>query len=111
MEHQRCFRLSACLVLALLLAPSPWHTRSPLSTWASPVSWTAPAAGPGFYFAEYLMYWTANKLPGIDSPQDRFRAWGSLNQLIYQSNTPVLFGGKWALMSSYPWPVSRRPHQ
>jgi hypothetical protein len=82
----------------LLLVPSAWAYQEPLVN----LGFTsfldgAPPAGPGFYFTEYVMYWTANKLPGIDSPVDRFRAWASLNQLIYQSNTPVLFGGKWGI--------------
>ncbi len=98
MEHRRCFRLSACLVFALLLASPVMAYQQPLVN----LGFTsfldgAPPAGPGWYFTEYVMYWTADKLPGIDSPVDRFRALGSLNQLIYQSNTPVLFGGKWGI--------------
>ncbi|MCX5645529.1 MAG: transporter [Phycisphaerae bacterium] len=98
MSHRRCLPPTVCLVLALLLTPSAWAYQQPLVN----LGFTsfldgAPPAGPGFYFTEYVMYWTADRLPGIDSPNDHFRALGSLNQLIYQSNTPVLFGGKWGL--------------
>jgi hypothetical protein len=98
MSHRRCLPPTVCLALALLLTPSAWAYQQPLVN----LGFTsfldgAPPAGPGFYFTEYVMYWTADRLPGIDSPNDRFRALGSLNQLIYQSNTPVLFGGKWGL--------------
>ena len=61
----------------------------------------APPAGPGFYFQQYLQYWAADAfkdragetLPLIDD----LDAWISLSQFIYQSNQPILFGGKWGL--------------
>jgi len=62
-----------------------------------------PPAGPGFYFQEYIQYYSANdfsdddgqKLPLGDNVD--FHAWVSLNQGIYQSDMPILFGGKWGL--------------
>jgi hypothetical protein len=60
-----------------------------------------PPAGPGFYFQEYGQYYTAgtfrdqhgDKTPLLGS----LSAWVSLNQLIYQSDQPILLGGKWGL--------------
>jgi len=60
-----------------------------------------PPAGPGFYFQEYVQYITAGtfrdqhggKTPLLGS----LDAWVSLNQFIYQSNQPVLLGGKWGI--------------
>jgi hypothetical protein len=65
----------------------------------------APPAGPGFYVSEYLQYYTAdqvndndgNKL--LDSDVD---VWVLMNQLIYQSDQPVFFGGKWGLNFMLP---------
>ena len=63
-----------------------------------------PPAGPGFYFSQYLQYWTSNELK--DSNGDRLlpsaadedlNAWISLSQFIYQSDKAVLLGGKWGL--------------
>ncbi|MBM4028204.1 MAG: phenol degradation protein meta [Planctomycetes bacterium] len=98
MKHRRLLLPTVGLVLALLVASSAMAYQQPLVN----LGFTsfldgAPPAGPGFYFTQYVMYWTADRLPGIDSPVDRFRALGSLSQLIYQSNTPVLFGGKWGI--------------
>jgi len=101
MCHRRYSPPIVGLVLALLLMSSASAYQQPLVN----LGFTsfmdgAPPAGPGFYFAEYIMHWTADELPGIpDNPArpDRFRSWASLNQLIYQSNTPVLFGGKWGI--------------
>ena len=57
-------------------------------------------AGPGFYFTEYAQWYHADKLAndsgGRLTPQT-LDAWISLSQLIYQSNQPILFGGKWGL--------------
>lgn len=61
-----------------------------------------PPAGPGFYFTQYFQYYTADrfhdkdgdKLPFPDPEADVFV---SLSQFIYQSNQPVILGGKWGL--------------
>jgi len=58
-------------------------------------------AGPGFYFQEYVQYYNADdfrdfhgdKVPLIDN----LDVWVSLNQFIYQSDQPILFGGKWGI--------------
>ena len=69
-----------------------------------------PPAGPGFYFTQYLMYWNSDKF--LDDDGDRLlpdaanedlKAWISLSQFIYQSDTPVLFGGKWGLDVIVPY--------
>jgi anthranilate 1,2-dioxygenase (deaminating, decarboxylating) large subunit len=57
----------------------------------------APPAGPGFYFTEYISYYTADELANLAVPNPDIDVWVSLNQFIYQSNTPVLLGGKWGL--------------
>jgi len=56
-----------------------------------------PPAGPGFYFAEYIQYYTAAEL--VDGPpfDPELEVWVSLNQFIYQSDQKLLFGGKWGL--------------
>jgi hypothetical protein len=56
-----------------------------------------PPAGPGFYFSEYIQYYTADKLADLPVPNPDINLWVSLNQFIYQSNQKVLFGGKWGL--------------
>jgi len=58
-----------------------------------------PPAGPGFYFSEYVQYYTADKFAGpVPFAKDaEASAWVSLSQFIYQSNQKVLFGGKWGL--------------
>lgn len=98
MEHRSCFRPSTCLVLALLLAPSAWAYLEPsVNLGFTSFMDGAPPAGPGFYFTEYLSYYTASKLANLPVPNPRVDVWVSLNQFIYQSNTPILFGGKWGI--------------
>jgi hypothetical protein len=62
-----------------------------------------PPAGPGFYFQEYIQYYTAGTFrnqQGKKAPvPGSLDAWVSLNQLIYQSDDPlaVLGGPKWGI--------------
>ncbi|MEA2061088.1 MAG: transporter [Thermodesulfobacteriota bacterium] len=63
-----------------------------------------PPAGPGFYFTQYVQYWTSNSFTNDDGDaalphfaDEDLSAWISLSQFLYQSNTPLIFGGKWGL--------------
>ncbi|MDD4869749.1 MAG: transporter [Kiritimatiellae bacterium] len=57
----------------------------------------APPSGPGWYFTEYIQFYTADKF--VDGPPGDagLDVWVSLNQLIYQSNQELLLGGKWGI--------------
>jgi hypothetical protein len=72
-----------------------------------------PPAGPGFYFQEYVQYYTAGTFrnqQGDEIPlPGSIDAWVSLNQLIYQSDQPILLGGKWGIDLIVPL-VSLDPH-
>jgi hypothetical protein len=64
-----------------------------------------PPAGPGFYLTQYVQYWTADEFTDTDGDADKlfpvsdpdFDAWISLTQFIYQSDRPLLWGGKWGI--------------
>lgn len=59
-----------------------------------------PPAGPGHYLSEYLQFYSADEL--VDGPPGEVDAWVLMNQYIYQSDQPVLFGGKWGLNVMLP---------
>jgi hypothetical protein len=65
----------------------------------------APPAGPGFYLSEYLQYYTADRI-NDDSGDKMLDAgvdvWVLMNQLIYQSDQALLFGGKWGINVMLP---------
>ena len=60
----------------------------------------APPAGPGLYLSEYLQYYTADHLndeKGSKALDVDIDVWVLMNQLIYQSDKELLFGGKWGI--------------
>jgi len=65
----------------------------------------APPAGPGLYLSEYLQYYTADHLndeKGSKALDVDIDVWVLMNQLIYQSDKELLFGGKWGLNVMLP---------
>jgi hypothetical protein len=60
-----------------------------------------PPAGPGFYYQQYLQFFTSDKLTNNDGDDggaiEDLDVWASLNQFIYQSDYPLLLGGKWGV--------------
>ncbi len=98
MKHYRYSVPTMCLLLVLLTGASAWGYLQPsVNLGFTSFMDGAPPAGPGFYFAEYLSYYTANETPNLPVPNPDIDVWVSLNQFIYQSDTPILFGGKWGL--------------
>jgi len=96
--------LLACLSLVVLMAGAAAAYDQPLglNLGASSFLDGAPPAGAGFYFQEYIMYYTAdhfsNKDPCAWFDKDAYvDAWVSLNQFIYQSDQNLLPGAKWGL--------------
>ncbi len=68
----------------------------------------APPAGPGLYFMQYFQYYTSDTLTDADGddfnlPGTDLDAWISITQFVYQSNQPLLFGGKWGLNLMIPF--------
>ena len=102
MKHMHCFLMAACLLVTLLLIGPAMAYDQPLGLNLGYTSFLdgGPPAGPGWYFTEYLAYYTADEFPDPPGPIDsgaQVDAWVSLNQFIYQSDRPVLFGGKWGI--------------
>jgi anthranilate 1,2-dioxygenase (deaminating, decarboxylating) large subunit len=63
-----------------------------------------PPAGPGMYFSQYLQYWQADSFKNHEGGDllpswagEELDAWISLSQLIYMSDQPLLWGGKWGM--------------
>lgn len=62
-----------------------------------------PPAGPGFYYQQYLQFYTADSFKDADGDdlavpdQPSIDVWASLNQFIYQSDQKLLLDGKWGI--------------
>jgi len=99
----------ALLVGILLAAPAGAYDLPALNLGFTSFLDGGPPAGPGFYFQEYVQYYHADEfadndgrgLP-VESGTD-LDVWVSLTQVLYQSDTPVLFGGKWGLDVILPY--------
>ena len=95
---KRClYVLAAMLLVALAAAPATAYDQPSVNLGFTSFLDGGPPAGPGWYFAEYVQYYTADKL--VDGPpgDHEVNAWISLNQVLYQSNQPILWGGTWGL--------------
>jgi hypothetical protein len=98
MKRRLCLAAAVCLVLTLSFASSAWAYDQPLlNLGLTSFLDGTPPAGPGFYLSEYLAYYTVYKLDANPTPDPRIDIWLNLNQFLYLSDTPVLFGGKWGL--------------
>ncbi len=69
-----------------------------------------PPAGPGFYFTQYVQYWSSDDFRDDDGnsllpsvADEDLEAWISLSQFLYQSDRALLFGGKWGLDVIVPY--------
>lgn len=92
-----CLAAVALLLLALFAVPASAYDQPSVNLGFTSFLDGAPPSGPGFYFQEYLQYYTADKLADIPFANPEIEALVSLNQLIYQSDQELLAGGKWGM--------------
>jgi len=93
-----------CLCIGLLSLPAARAYDLPLGINLGFTSFLdgGPPAGPGFYFTQYFQYLHSDSFKDKDGhtipfPKPDLNAYISLSQFIYQSNQPVLLGGKWGV--------------
>lgn len=96
--------LATVALAGCLLWPAPSHAYDQPAVNLGFTSFLdgGPPSGPGFYFSEYLQYYGSSQLNDQNGdemplPDPKVTAWVSLTQFLYQSNQPVLLGGKWGL--------------
>lgn len=98
MKRLHCLLFAACLLLVVLSSPSAAATRQPeVNLGFTSFLDGGPPAGPGFYFTEYIQYYTSDEFANVAIPGFDADVWVSLNQFIYQSDQAILFGGKWGI--------------
>ncbi len=98
--------------LSLVRSPTAYSYDLPLGLNLGATSFLdgGPPAGPGFYFTQYVLYLNSDDFRDDDGnsllpsvADEDLEAWISLSQFIYQSDTPLLFGGKWGLDVIVPY--------
>lgn len=99
MKKVQSLLAATCLTVLAVLTPAFAYQQPSVNLGLTSFMDGGPPAGPGFYFAEYVQYYTADRFSDAAFPTAGadIDVWVSLNQFLYQSNTPVLFGGKWGL--------------
>jgi len=90
--------LSMVIISVILVATPAWSYDQPsVNLGFTSFLDGGPPAGPGIYFSEYLQYYSADNFTDMALPDPEIEALVSLNQLLYQSNTPIFLGGKWGI--------------
>jgi anthranilate 1,2-dioxygenase (deaminating, decarboxylating) large subunit len=94
--------LSAMVALALFSGPAFAYLQPNVNLGFTSFLDGGPPAGPGHYISEYLQFYSADKLADGPPGDNEVDVWILMNQYIYQSDQPVLFGGKWGLNVMLP---------
>lgn len=97
MHSIRCILSMVALGAMLLVTPAWSYDQPSVNLGFTSFLDGGPPAGPGLYFSEYLQYYHADKFTDLSLPDPEIDAFVSLNQLLYQSDTPIFLGGKWGL--------------
>ena len=100
----KSLRFVLCLVVTVMLFSGPAFAYLQPSVNLGFTSFLdgGPPAGPGHYISEYLQFYSADKLADGPPGDGEVDAWILMNQYIYQSDQPILFGGEWGLNVMLP---------
>lgn len=89
---------ACCLLLASIIAtPASAYDQPAVNLGFTSFLDGGPPAGPGFYFSEYLQFYSADKLADLPFNDPEIESFVSLNQFLYQSDQELLLGGKWGM--------------
>lgn len=94
--------ISSLLAVLFLTTPAPAYDLPSVNLGLTTFLDGGPPAGPGFYFTQYLQYYTSDQFNDdsgdeMNLPDPDLNVWVSLSQFIYQSDREVLWGGKWGM--------------
>ena len=94
--------LSALAALLLFSSPTFAYLQPNVNLGFTSFLDGGPPAGPGHYLSAYLQYYTSDDLKDGPPGDNEVDVWVLMNQYIYQSDQPLLFGGKWGMNLMLP---------
>lgn len=94
--------LSALAALMLFSSPTFAYLQPNVNLGFTSFLDGGPPAGPGHYLSAYLQYYTSDDLKDGPPGDNEVDVWVLMNQYIYQSDQPLLFGGKWGMNLMLP---------
>lgn len=102
-NRTRTAALIGCFTLAMTIAASAYDQPNVNLGFTSFMD-GGPPAGPGWYYAQYVQFYTADTFRDLDLPvKPRLNAWVGLSQLIYQSEDAVFGTSRWGVNVMIPY--------
>jgi len=100
--------IGAFFFIFLMACPSMAYDLPTLNLGLTSFMDGGPPAGPGFYYTQYLQYYTAKDFQDGNGdtypfPDSELTAWALVAQFIYQSDQELMLGGKWGLNFIIPY--------
>lgn len=104
MKHAAMKRTAVALVTALMSLAAIAYDEPAGNLGFTSFLDGAPPAGPGWYYTQYLQFYSTDEMPDLPFPGDpQLDAWVALFQVVYQSDQALWGTARWGLDVILPY--------